>query len=159
VDSLAVVPHLPASGDTIDVGSGAGFPGIILGCVRPELPLVLIEARRRRASFLNEAVRSVGLRGTRVLEVRAEDAADAGNLRGRGALVIGRALRVDTLLSMAADLVGREGRLLAMQTPKTRPAAARAAEAHGFRLAGTHPYTLLDGERRLFFFFTRLSVP
>src|SRR5258708_4408492 len=72
IDSLAVVPHLPTAGDVIDIGSGGGFPGIIVGCLRPDLPLVLIESRRRRASFLNEVVRSVGLHAARVLEMRAE---------------------------------------------------------------------------------------
>src|SRR5262249_22699482 len=61
VDSLAVVPELPAAGPVVDLGSGAGFPGVVLGCARPGLTLWLIEPRRRPSSFLSEAVRSVPL--------------------------------------------------------------------------------------------------
>jgi 16S rRNA (guanine527-N7)-methyltransferase len=155
VDSLAVVPHLPAAGDVIDVGSGGGFPGIIAACMRPDLPLVLIEARRRRASFLKEAVRSAGLHAARVLEMRAEDAPDSGGLRARGSLVIARGLRIEAFIEVGAALVGPKGRLLSMQTPKTRANADESAARHGLRLSSVHAYTLLDGERRLFFFFER----
>ena len=56
-DSLAVVGLLPAEGPVVDIGSGQGFPGIILGCMRPDLELVLVESRRRRANFLRDAIR------------------------------------------------------------------------------------------------------
>ena len=62
IDSLAPAPHLPSTGLVVDVGSGAGFPGIVLGCLRPDLQFVLIESRRRRASFLREAIRALDLR-------------------------------------------------------------------------------------------------
>ena len=61
IDSLAVAPHLPGTGLVVDVGSGAGFPGLVVGCARPDLELRLIESRRRRASFLSEAIRTIAL--------------------------------------------------------------------------------------------------
>jgi 16S rRNA (guanine527-N7)-methyltransferase len=149
VDSLAIVQHLPTLGLVVDIGSGAGFPGIIAACVRPDLPLALVESRRLRASFLGEVVRSIGLSNARVLEMRAEDASDAGGLRAQGALVTGRAIRLDELIRVGAPLVAPDGVLLAMQTPRLRQTAAAVAERHGLRLSAEHPYTLLDGERRL----------
>jgi 16S rRNA (guanine527-N7)-methyltransferase len=147
VDSFAVVPELPASGKVFDVGSGAGFPGIILGCVRPDLPLTLIESRRRKANFLREAVRSIPLPAAAVLELRAEDAPDAG-LAADGALVVARAVRLDAFLALAAPLLAPDGKIVAMQTPRTAGLAESSASPHDLRLARRHDYTLPFGDAR-----------
>src|SRR5262245_11665472 len=104
LDSLAPVRYLPARGLTIDIGSGGGFPGIILGCVRPDLGLVLLDARRRPVSFLREAVRDIPLPRARALQLRVEDAIEEMDLAGRAAVVIARALGVDVFLAHARDL-------------------------------------------------------
>src|SRR3989475_6218063 len=83
VDSLAPAAHMPRTGLVIDVGSGAGFPGIVLACLRPDLEMALIESRRRRASFLREAIRTLPLPAARVFEMRAQEAATDSELAGR----------------------------------------------------------------------------
>lgn len=154
VDSLAVVPELSASGTVIDLGSGGGFPGIVLGCVRPDLELRLIEPRRRPTSFLNEVIRSIPLPGARAVAMRGEDAGEAPDLARRASVVVSRALRLDVLLGMAPPLLAPGGLVVAMQTPSVDERAARAAGA----LAGLAPlrvrdYRLPDGEaRRLLIF-------
>ena len=55
VDSLRAVPHLPPAGTVCDLGSGAGFPGLVLAIARPDLRFVLVEVRRNRAAFLTRA--------------------------------------------------------------------------------------------------------
>ena len=55
VDSLRALPHLPESGSVCDLGSGAGFPGLVLAITRPDLRFVLVEVRRNRAAFLQRA--------------------------------------------------------------------------------------------------------
>src|SRR5439155_19986 len=97
-----------AAGLVVDVGSGAGLPGLVLACARPDLELRLVEARRRRASFLREAIRTIPLAHARVLEARAEAVADA-EVIGRAAVVIARAVRVDAFLPLAARLGASEG--------------------------------------------------
>src|SRR5689334_5557447 len=57
IDSVAVVRHLPRSGRVLDIGSGAGFPGIVIACLRPDLEVVLLESRRRPTSFLRAVIR------------------------------------------------------------------------------------------------------
>lgn len=55
IDSLRAVPYLPGSGSICDLGSGAGFPGLVLAIMRPDLRFVLVEVRRNRAAFLRRA--------------------------------------------------------------------------------------------------------
>ena len=155
-DSLAPERWFPREGLVIDVGSGAGFPGIILCCIRPDLSLALLEARRRRASFLGEAIRTVPLARARVVCMRAgEDTADL-DLVNRGQVVIARALRLDSFLAAAATLVGPDGVAIAMQTPAAVAAAPAVAAACGFRLLDTQEYRLLDARRRTLLRFAAL---
>jgi 16S rRNA (guanine527-N7)-methyltransferase len=77
LDSLLFLRVLPAEATSAaDIGSGAGFPGIPVRIVRPDMQVTLIESRGRRASFLSEAVRDLGLTGVRVLGGRAESFVD-----------------------------------------------------------------------------------
>ena len=72
-DSLAALPYLER-GPILDVGSGAGFPGLPLAIARPDWSFVLMEPRRKRQSFLEMAVARLGLRQVRVLGGRIQDA-------------------------------------------------------------------------------------
>ena len=156
VDSLAVVPFLPRSGTVVDIGSGAGFPGIIVGSVRPDLRLVLIESRRRRASFLRESVRTIPLPAATVVEIRAEAAAETA-LAGSARLVVARAVRLDAFLPLAVPLLGPGGKALAMQTPRTAGLASRISAACGLRLSQRHDYVLPGGAARTLLTFERAS--
>jgi len=156
VDSLAVVPLLPESGSVVDIGSGAGFPGIVLGCARPDLRLTLIESRRRRASFLRESIRTIPLPDATVVELRAEAAAETA-LAGSAGLVVARAVRLDVFLPLAVPLLGPGGKAVAMQTPRTAGLAARAAAACGLRLSHRHDYALPGGAARTLLTFGRAS--
>jgi 16S rRNA (guanine527-N7)-methyltransferase len=159
VDALSVVPELPPTGLVADLGSGAGFPGLVLGCVRPDLALRLIEPRRRPASFLAEVIRSIPLPGARVLEVRGEDAAHDAILGASAAVVVSRALRLDVLLSLAPPLLAPAGEIVAMQTPAMGEGKASVLAAPaGVALLRTRDYRLPGGEsRRLLVFRIRKS--
>jgi 16S rRNA (guanine527-N7)-methyltransferase len=92
-DSLRLAPLLDdlPGGPCADVGSGAGLPGIPLAIVRPERSWRLIEPRRRRAAFLEEAVRQLRL-DCEVIVASAEEAAADPRLDRAHALVTARAL-------------------------------------------------------------------
>ena len=150
IDSLAVVPCLPATGRVVDVGSGAGFPGIVLACLRSDLELMLIESRQRPATFLREVIRSLPLPRARVLEMRAEDAAEEPELARKSAAVVSRAIRLESFLRLAAPLVAPGGYVIAMQTPRT---AASAGHRGSLRLAERRHYRLPDGARRCLLLF------
>jgi len=71
-ESLFLGMHLPQTSiDVVDLGSGAGFPGIPLAVLRPDWRVTLVESHKRKAVFLREASR--GLPNARVLPVRAEE--------------------------------------------------------------------------------------
>ena len=69
LDSLLLLPHIPQNTRLLDIGSGAGFPGLPLKIARPGLTIDLVEATAKKASFLKEAVRRLGLSGIKVFPV------------------------------------------------------------------------------------------
>ncbi|MBN2107731.1 MAG: 16S rRNA (guanine(527)-N(7))-methyltransferase RsmG [Deltaproteobacteria bacterium] len=72
LDSLLVLKYMPLAGSLIDIGSGAGFPGIPLKIMLPELSVVLVEAVRKKASFLKQIIRILKLDGIEVYNGRIE---------------------------------------------------------------------------------------
>ncbi len=80
LDSLGCLALIPPEAKRIlDVGSGAGFPGLPLKLVRADLSITLVEASRKKATFLKHMVRKLGTAGVRVVQRRAEElAADPG---------------------------------------------------------------------------------
>lgn len=73
LDAAALHTVLPAVGSLVDLGSGAGFPGLPLAILRPQASFVLVEARERRHHFQRHAVRSLGLENVRVVRGRFEE--------------------------------------------------------------------------------------
>ena len=108
-ESLFAAQQLLSDGTdqtAIDIGSGAGFPGLPLKIWCPELSLTLIEAHQRKAVFLREVVRALGLSGVQVFADRAE------NLKERASLVILRAVEhFDKILPVGSMLIAPNGRL------------------------------------------------
>jgi 16S rRNA (guanine527-N7)-methyltransferase len=73
VNSAAVAPFLPERAEVADVGSGAGFPGIVLAIVRPDLEMHLIEPMERRTAWLADVVAEIGLDNVVLHQARAEE--------------------------------------------------------------------------------------
>lgn len=73
LDSLIPLPFLPEEGRLLDIGSGAGFPGIPLKICRPRLKTHFVEANSRKVSFLKQVIRLTGLRKIEVIKGRIED--------------------------------------------------------------------------------------
>jgi 16S rRNA (guanine527-N7)-methyltransferase len=111
-ESLAALPLLPREIRAgVDVGSGAGFPGLVLAAARPGLEMTLVEARERKWSFLLSAVRKSSL-PCRCLNVRVGFPLPDG-LPETIDLVTARALKLEPeVLQAFADRLGPEGRIL-----------------------------------------------
>jgi 16S rRNA (guanine527-N7)-methyltransferase len=74
-DALVPAPHLPPSASLLDVGSGAGLPGIPLKIVRPDLSVDLLEPSSKRHHFLRQSIRILRMEGIQALRGRVEDTA------------------------------------------------------------------------------------
>jgi len=118
-----------ASLRALDLGSGAGFPGLPLKIFAPALALTLIESSQKKAAFLKEVVRTLALTDVDVFPGRAEDFSVTGDL-----VTLRAVERYERALGMAARLVASGGRLAlligsvqAARTPQLAPTFAWAA--------------------------------
>ena len=112
LNCAVVAELLPDRGDLVDIGSGAGLPGVVLAMLRPEMHVVLLEPMLRRAVFLEECVAALDLPNATVLRGRAEDL--AGSIQADVATA--RAVApLDRLAGWAAGLLRPGGQLLAIK--------------------------------------------
>jgi 16S rRNA (guanine527-N7)-methyltransferase len=117
--NCAVVSELIGPGArVVDVGSGAGLPGIVLAVARPDISVVLVEPLARRSVFLSEVVTTLALTNTTVVRARAEEWA-TGRAHGRfepADIVTARAVApLDRLAAWCLPLAADGGRLLALK--------------------------------------------
>ena len=146
LDSLAMQPHLGAIGTLADLGTGPGLPGIPLAIATPGLRVTLVESNGKKARFLREAVRTLGLDNAEVAESRIE----ALQRPGAFDAITARALAtLPQILAFGGHLLAPGGKLLAMKG--ARPDEEIAALPRGWRLETLHRLTVpgLDGERHL----------
>lgn len=126
LNSAAVAELIPSDSLVVDVGSGAGLPGLAIAVARPDLTVVLVEALARRTAFLGEAVATLGL-GDRVSVLRARAEESAAALPGPADVVTARAVApLDRLARWCLPLVAVGGRVLALKGA----AAAEEIAAH-----------------------------
>lgn len=111
----AVLGELLGSGERIiDIGSGAGLPGIPLAIVRPDLDVVLLEPLLRRSEFLNEVIIELGL-AVEVVRGRAEEPGVRHRFRERDAAVSRAVASLDKLTKWSLPLLRPDGRMLAIK--------------------------------------------
>ncbi len=119
LDSLVLLPFL-SPGCWLDVGSGAGFPGVPLAIAAPELSFVLLDSRLKKTRFLQTVVQELQLKQTKVAQERAEIYQPIQSLTG----VISRACAdVEKMLTMTSHLLAPQGRWVLMlgQAPQALP--------------------------------------
>jgi 16S rRNA (guanine527-N7)-methyltransferase len=148
LDSLAVLPHVHGA-RLLDVGSGAGLPGIPLAVARPDLSVCLVDARVKRVAFLRHVRAKLGLSNVEPVHARIEDY----RAERRFDTVIARAFsRIGNFLAAAGHLCADDGRVLAMKG--TYPREELADLPSGWRLVEAVPLRVpsLDGQRHLMIF-------
>ena len=122
----AAVGELLEDGETVvDIGSGAGLPGVPLALARPAVRVVLVEPMLRRAEFLHEVVQELGL-GVEVVRGRAEEVPVQKRVHGTDAVVSRAVTSLDKLTRWSLPLLRPGGRMLAMKGER----AADEVEQH-----------------------------
>jgi 16S rRNA (guanine527-N7)-methyltransferase len=147
LDSLSVLTSLPEGPvRLIDVGTGAGFPGLPLKLVRPELDVTLLEATGKKVAWLQRTIAALGVSGIRAVAGRAEDLAHDPAHRTVYDVAVARAVApLAVLCELCLPFLRPGGRFVAQKTTAGAqaeiPSASRALRLLGGRLAGMRPAT------------------
>ena len=137
-ESLYLANVIELKGWLVDVGSGAGFPGLAVKLVSPELRLTLVEARRKKCAFLKEVVRQCGFAEVEVVAERFETWAGSLLPQRRPGVITTRAVDIaPELLQIIKKLLAPGGSLVLFTT---RQLAANIARAPGWEWLPFEPY-------------------
>ena len=152
LDSLAIVPYVATAKTILDVGSGAGLPGIPLALALPDTQVTLLDSNHKKTAFLNQAVIELQLGNVEVVCERVEKYQQKHIF----SVVVSRAFsELPEFVALAGRLVAPGGTLLAMKGvhPFEELAQLDTPVRGGFTLSSVTPITVpgLDAERHLVF--------
>ncbi len=149
-DSLYLLKILKLeSGSIIDVGTGAGFPGIPLAVCSPNVRFTLIDSLRKRIDFLSDAVKELGLNNVTTIHARAEEAGRDFFLRDKFDIAVSRAVAsLSTLVEYTLPFVKPSGTFVAYKGPNSASEIATSTNAlkiFSSRVDHFHSFELSDG--------------
>ncbi|GIG40888.1 16S rRNA (guanine(527)-N(7))-methyltransferase RsmG [Cellulomonas phragmiteti] len=145
LNSAAVVPFIPDEGVVVDVGSGAGLPGVVIAAMRPRAQVILVEPMERRVAWLLDVIERTELANVEVRRARAQEL--DGALEAD--VVTARAVAsLDKLFRWCAPLVREGGALLAMKGARAADelaAAGKVMRSVGLSDGRVHEATTIAG--------------
>ena len=151
---------LPQNAKVVDIGTGAGFPGMVLKILRPDIEITLMDGLNKRLVFLDEVANALGLE-VKTLHLRAEEAGKNQNYREKFDLVTARAVsRLNVLYEYCLPLVKVGGVFCAMKGPSAAEELAEARKAAGIlggSKANINETTLTGEEKRCFVITKKIS--
>ena len=163
IDSLTLLPYIKSGTcRVLDIGSGAGFPGIPLKIAVSSLKVFLLESSRKKSSFLKHVIRSLGLADTVVIHDRAEFLMEDETCKDFYQVVTSRAaFKLTQFLRMGAFFLAPKGSLIAMKgkiSDQELTDAAMISRRLGLEHTGSHDLTLpLTGDFRRIIIYEKLS--
>lgn len=130
LDCAALAPYMPQDGRVLDVGTGAGFPGIPLKIAFPDVEVVLLDSLNKRVKFLNEVIGQLGLSKITAVHGRAEDFARQKEYREQFDLVVSRAVaNLSSLSEYCLPYVKVGGRFVSYKSGKLNEELTAAQKA------------------------------
>lgn len=153
LDSLTLLPLLSGSRNLMDAGTGAGFPGLVMKTVLPDLEVTLLEPRQKRVSFLKHIIRTLQLDGIRVVNDRLDRNKILPDLAGRFEVITSRAFTsIKDFLELAQPYVAEDGRVICMKGPGAEKEISEWRKGHPenrYGLIKVHPLKLpFSGKER-----------
>ncbi len=110
--------NIPQNATLIDIGTGAGFPGLVLKIVRPDIRVTLLDSLNKRIIFLNDVIEKCGLSEIEAIHSRAEEGGKSPKYREKYDIACARAVAaIPTLLEYCTPFVKPNGIFVAMKGP------------------------------------------
>jgi 16S rRNA (guanine527-N7)-methyltransferase len=137
----------------LDMGTGAGFPGIPLKILYPDLEIVLVDSLNKRVKFLNEVIEELGLTGAKAIHARAEELGRDANYREQFDFCVSRAVAaLPVLLEFCIPFLKEGGEFIAYKSLKAQEElenSQRAMRELRCQLEANHSFSLGENERNL----------
>lgn len=162
-DCILFLKHVnPEKGASlVDVGTGAGFPGMVLKIVRPDLKITLLDSLNKRLIFLNDVIEKLGLEGINTVHLRAEEAGKSKAHREKYDIATARAVaNLQVLLEYCTPLVKKGGMFVSMKGPSAADEAALCINAEkilGMERPKITFETLTGEEQRAFVIYKKIA--
>lgn len=151
--SIVKVTNMERVDSLIDIGTGAGFPGIPIKIMFPHVKVTLLDSLNKRINFLNEVINELGLENIDTVHGRAEDFAKPGKLREKYDLCVSRAVaNLSTLSELCIPFVKVSGSFISYKSEKTDEevsVAQNAIKLLGGKLSKTEKFSIDDNFRTL----------
>lgn len=154
IDSLTVLKYIPQNANIIDVGTGAGFPGIPTKIVREDVSVTLLDSLNKRINFLNDVIEKTNLENIKTVHGRAEDFGQNKECREKYDVAVARAVaNLSTLTELCLPFVKVGGSFIAMKGNSTEEfeEAKKAIEILGGKIEKIDKFNLpgTDIERNI----------
>ncbi|MBE9531893.1 MAG: 16S rRNA (guanine(527)-N(7))-methyltransferase RsmG [Proteobacteria bacterium] len=155
LDSLVLCKFINDGKKVLDMGSGGGFPGLVLKIARPKLEVTCMDKVEKKVKFMRHIIRTLGLNGARAVSARAEDEVALSEFARSFDVVVSRAFAgIEDFLTLSLPFLNDGGRVLAVKGPKSAELMAEAREAlsnkalKGFTLGDAREISIPPGDRK-----------
>ena len=150
IDSLTILKYIDDNSKLVDVGTGAGFPGVPLSIMNPTLKITLVDSLNKRLIFLQEVVKELNLKNIEIVHARAEEFGQNKNYREKFDIATSRAVaNLATLSEYLVPLVKIGGKIISMKASNAKEEindAQKAIEVLGGKIEKIEEFNLPESD-------------
>lgn len=150
IDSITILKYIDDNSKLVDVGTGAGFPGVPLSIMKPTLKIILVDSLNKRLIFLQEVVKELNLKNIEIVHARAEEFGQNKNYREKFDIATSRAVaNLATLSEYLVPLVKIGGKIISMKASNAKEEindAQKAIEVLGGKIEKIEEFDLPESD-------------
>ena len=150
IDSITILKYIDDNSKLVDVGTGAGFPGVPLSIMNPTLKITLVDSLNKRLIFLQEVVKELNLQNIEIVHARAEEFGQNKNYRDKFDIATSRAVaNLATLSEYLVPLVKIGGKIISMKASNAKEEindAQKAIEVLGGKIEKIEEFDLPESD-------------